>query len=701
MLTVAVAIAVHLALFVAAGLPAAAAIRAKEERWGALAADTLGFGLAFVGLGVTMYAWLGWFGAATIIVVWVGLIVWAVVRRVGLPSFDMPRGREWALVIAWIALALLTLALRFRAVNFLPWVGDMGAYVNWANEFARTGELHASWPPFFSSFLTISATLFGDGSTTAALAVSGLVLVVVLARLLSRVGVPAWIGFTVAALLSVNLHAIWFATFPGSESLNAPLFVLWLATVVGVITAAKRDLPAWLVLAGVVMLSLGLLRGTAPILLIGLLASAATATAVGVWRPTAPRVWLAFGASLVGALVSYWYGIAQIPRYYVDTQVRDLVPGPVFSLLERAGVFAPSIGTAIVLVLVAVGLSGGGWYLANRRRDAGQPSAVPFRLGLILGCAILLGMIVDVALNAELIRIFLRTGIWLLAAGIAVILIIGRSRLPHWVTLFVLFIGSNGAIFLAIQSYRLKIARGHAFFLYWDRYLFSELIPLFFVLFGVLLAVGWALWGQGMVTRLRASELPSRRALPAIAVTIALALVVLPTIPQLRLVTSDTYMQGAWQFEQKLIAQIPTEQTPIVWAASEEGPTPGFFFPNTWMAFAKPLDRSYGYTVLDIRGRGSDFAPDLVLTDATLASYAVCSGAPNILVFETQNGGAGLDARVADPGLTLRYLGENTSNISLLSQPPTNGNWTHAEITVKAWLVTADPTRAATISCPA
>jgi hypothetical protein len=696
---VAVAIATHLALFIIAGVPAALAVRNASDGWGALAAETLAFGLVLLTLGVTMYAWLGWLGAAMVVAVWAALLAHVIVRRTGLPRIAAPRGREWVLVGAWLAVVVVTVALRFRSVNFLPWVGDMGAYVNWANEFVRTGELFASWPPYFPSYLSISSALFGDQLTTAGLSVSGLVLVLIVGRVLVRLGVGRWISFGVAALLTVNLHAIWFSTFPGSESINAPIYILWLMCIIGAIKAQAKAVPVWLLLAGIVMLSLGLLRGTGPLLLIPLIATAVVATVVGAWKITAPRLWLVTGASIAGAFVSYWYGISEIPRYYIDTQVRDLVPSSVFAAIERVGFFSPTPLTAILLIVVAIAVTGGGWFVANRRSKGGVVTRTPYVLGVVLGVAILTGMLVDVALNADVIRIFLRTGIWLLVAGIALIIVIGRSRLEQWVVLMVLFFGSTAAVFLALHSYRLKVARGHSFFLYWDRYIFSELIPLFYILLGLLLAVAYALWGERVIARFRASDSRVRRAVPAIAIAVAAALVVVPTIPQLHLVTKDTYMAGAWEFEQELIAEIPSLETPVLWSASQEGPTDGFFFPNTWMAFAKPLERSYGYTVYGVHGHVNDFAPDFVMTDATLATFAVCAKQPRLLVFETQNGGRPLDERISDPELTIEYIGEKTSSISLLSQPPTNGDWTHANIVVKAWFVTPSASLAASTTC--
>jgi hypothetical protein len=180
------------------------------------------------------------------------------------------------------------------------------------------------------------------------------------------------------------------------------------------------------------------------------------------------------------------------------------------------------------------------------------------------------------------------------------------------------------------------------------------------------------------------------RALPAILATVLALAAVVPALPQIVLMEKDTYMQGAYPFERALIGLIPNRSTPILWSASEAVPAPGFFFPNTWMAFAKPMARSFGYPV--IGDRGSDFAPDTVLSAAVLEQKAVCHDSSDFTVFEAEVGGPTLPQRVTTSGITLTPLGTERGDISLLSQPPKNGDWTHFRLTVQAWTVHVDPT---------
>jgi hypothetical protein len=105
------------------------------------------------------------------------------------------------------------------------------------------------------------------------------------------------------------------------------------------------------------------------------------------------------------------------------------------------------------------------------------------------------------------------------------------------------------------------------------------------------------------------------------------------------------------------------------------------------MAFAKPMQRSFGYDVINLSGRANDFAPDIVYTRDSLLALASCSTHGHFVVFETDLGGKPLDQRIATPGISIVSLGTRTSDISLLSQPPVHG-WTHARISVATWDIT-------------
>jgi hypothetical protein len=701
MLAVLLVILVNVAIFLVVGAPVAFTIRRPGGGWGTLLIDALAAGLILVSLGVALYAWFGWAGPVLILLAWIAAFVVAVITRAGLPARWRPTGTDWWLGGSWVVVLLGAIALRLKSVNFLPWVGDMGAYVNWANEFVRLGYLKATWPPLFSSYLAISGRIFGPTLTTAAVPVGGLLLILVVARVTYALGAGRWATLITAVAVTLSVHAIWYSSFPASESLNAPLFVVWIGCLLGAILSDGRRRIAWLAGTGVTILALGLLRGDGPILLVPLVLLGIVAIAVPDWRRVARPVWLTIAASLVGALVSYWYGIQRIPNYYIATQVKGLMPGPLFRAAGHLGLFRPTIATAIVLIVASGVVCAIGLFLARRFADRVRETRAPRVLGYILGIALFLGLVANIVVNGEVWHIILRAGVWLTVLLVAFIVVIGRAKLPPAIVAFVLFLGLMAAVFLALQSYRLKIERVHAFHLYWDRYLVGEYIPLTFVLLGLALTVAWKRWIGAWVSRIRASESGGRRAVPGIVAAVLALAVVVPTVPELVLIEKDTYMKGAYEFETALESVVPSKATPVIWSATEPVQAPGFFFPNTWMAFAKPLARTFGYDVPNITNRKNDFAPDEVMTASLLAQQAVCSHNDTFVVFESQVGGPSLDSRITAPGITLTPLPSHTSDISLLSQPPVNGDWTHLTLTVKAWAVHVDATLTSGVTCPA
>jgi hypothetical protein len=696
-LDVLLVVAAHAALFFVVGFPVALCLRRRSWGWASLIVDALAGGLILVTLAISFYGWFGLPGPIIIAVLWVGSIVFAIVTRAGFPSLWRPVRRDWFLVGAWAVVLIAAIALRLRSVNFLPWVGDMGAYVNWANEFVRTGTLHATWPPLFSSYLAIAGALFGPAYTTAAVPFAGLLLVLIAARVTRALGAGRWATLITAAVVTVSVHAIWYSSFPASESLNAPLFLAWVGCLLGVLRSSGRQRIVWAVASAVSMTALGLARGDGPVLLAPLLVFAVLVLVVPDWRRFATRVWLAFAGSLLGGLLAFWYGIERIPTYFVVTQIQDLMPGSLFHALSRLGLFSPTVSTAVALLAIGAVVCAAGLILARRLGGRDRTTRVPRLLGRILGIALFVGIAADAAVNGEVWHILLREGLWLAVAFVLFVFFLWRSKLPQPTVAFVLFLGFIGAIFLAIQSYRLQLERTHSFYLYWDRYLVSEVIPILFVLFGLAASAVWTQWVSGWVARRLASSSAGVRALPAILATVLALAAVVPALPQIVLIEKDTYMQGAYPFEKALIGLIPSKTTPILWSASEPVPAPGFFFPNTWMAFAKPMARSFGYTV--ISDRGSDFAPDTVLSASALEQKAVCHDSNDFTVFEAEVGGPTLSQRVTTDGITLTPLGVRHSDISLLSQPPKNGDWTHFRLTVRAWTVHVDPSLTAGQTC--
>jgi hypothetical protein len=667
------------------GLPVALFTRRPNEGWLSFLADGLVFGFVLFALSPTLFAWIGVSGIILFAVVWLVVAVLAIVRRPPWPTRPgRPNRRTLALIVFGAVIAIGAVVLRLHNVNFLPWLGDMGAYVNWANEFARTGVLSATWPPLLSSFLAVPAAVFGTAQTTASLGVAGLVLIVALCRLLGLLGANRWIVLLSAGLAALSVHAIWYSTFPSSEALDAPMFLVWLITVVGILRA--RNAIPWLALNAAAMLALGLTRGTGPFLLIPLAILSVVVLVVPAWRWMARRVWQLLSAGLAGSVLAYWYGITRIHHYYVDMQFRSLVPPKIADLFEyKLQAFTPSILTALVLILSVVIVAFVSWRIKLVGEDKpAKTGKLPSILGWILSGLLFFGIAAAAIVDAGGWQILERIGLEFTILGIAAIVFASLRRFPSRETAFVLLVGAIAAMFTGLQTYRLLNHSAHSFFIYWDRYFVSEVLPCLFVLTGITLNALLVL------VRSRGWLRPALLRLPAVVAAVAIVLVGFAVTERhdLKLEATDSYLNGAQQFQAKLDASIPNKKEPVLWTSTSSSVVPGFFFPNTWMAFARPMEVSYGYNVKRIDGR-NNFDRDEVVTSSVLEQELACSTTGSIIVFEMQNGGPDLGSRVTDANLDITRVASDRGRLSLLSQPPSNGGWQYVTLKADAWKVTA------------
>jgi hypothetical protein len=671
--------AVILAIMIAGGAPAALALRRRGDGWFALLTDAAALGFVLVPTAIVIVDWLGIVGGVLAVLVLVGTIVVAVRARHGLPSRpDVSRGYIPFLLAATVV-ALVAILLRLHDVNFLPWVGDMGAYVNWANEFVRTGDLRSSWPPLFSSFLAIASAVFGPASTTAGLATTGVVLLALLARLLGQLRVGRWVTLLVVALMAVNIHAVWFATFPGSESLNAPIVLLLFSLVTRLLDRSRTDLPLVAGAIGLTLFALTLLRGSGPFLLAPLFVLAVLASAVPDLRAWAGRAWLAFTVGVAGAAAGIWYGIAVIPRYFVEMQLGFLLPDALLDAGKRFGVLTASPVLASLLLTGTAALALVTWLVGRRHRHRAPGTGRAFpALGIALGAVLALEVVLELVIGTNVGFILIRTGILVVVLAVAGSVLSGL-RLRDDRFLVVGSLGAMSVVLLAFHTTRLGGDRFHSFYLYWDRYLFSEVIPALAVMAGVGLSVGWA------IARERFPRLSTRPALAGgIAGAVTLAVVALPSAPALAVQSQHGYLDGAYDFTERLLAHTESD-VPMLWGATSDDPAPGFFFPNTWMAFAIPLERTFGVEFENVSQGDDNFQPDDVIIPQELAEIA---GDGAVLVFETDTGeGRPLDERLPST-FTVTEVAVETSALDLLAQPPAAG-WTVAQITVRIWSVSA------------
>jgi hypothetical protein len=686
-LVIALIVAAFAVVFTLVGAPLSLLTRRSEDGWLATIGDGILYGLLIVTVGVTLYSWLGGVGAVIAIAGLVATVVFAI-RRGELPQRSVgpsTRARR-ILIAAWILLFVVALLLRLHSVNFLPWVGDMGAYVNWANAWHVRDYFVSSWPPLFGVFLSISSFFFGTANTTAAVGVSGLLLLVAIARLLQRLGVAPWVTFALTALLAVHQHAVWYSTFPSSESLNLPIFVTWALLLHASLTSERRIHPWLLAAFGLSTFALALLRGSGALLLVPLALIVVLAIIVPEWRRLSGRLSLVFATGVVGAGLGYWYGVSVIPRYFVQMQIKGLLPESISSIVDAAGFFDPTPQLVAALVLLPLALAALAHVLDRRWADStAEPTRWSTIVPLALAAALVLGVIATAVVGAMTFSILLRLGPWLIVGSIAAFALPVYRRLPAAQQMIAVLLMASNIMFIALHTLRLGFDRGHSFYLYWDRYLVSEYLPAAVILsaLAIMAILPWLI----------------RKRLAIVAAVVAGAIAIVPAAPSLILQSQDTYMAGAYDFTVDLIELQSDSVDPIVWSGTSENAVDGFFFQNTWMAFGLPIKRSFGFDVLNASQRRDNFAPDEVLTLEALEAYALCSPNRTLTVYETQSGGPSLDERLAGTDVALTPLGERTSSIALLAQPASDG-WTHAEITVKAWSVTVPGTNDAECEAP-
>ena len=675
------------------GAPSALALRRTVDGRVVVLVDAVLHGLVWVPLAVTSWTWGGVAGACVVMVLWCGTVVVAWRRRGAWPAGVRPVARQdlaWG--GAWGAVLAVALVVRLRPADFLPWVGDMGAYVNWANELVRTGELRATWPPLLSADLAVSGLLFGTAGTTAGVPLMGMCLVLAVGRVVHQTTGARGAALAAGAATALQLHAVWYSTFPASESLTAPVLLIWLLLVHRLLAAPG----GWPTTAGVAVATaaLALLRGNAPLLLVPLTAVLVVALCARAWRPVLPGVWAAWGAAVVGSLVGYWYGISEIHDYFVTTQMGMMFPERLLDVLAELRLTDPVPTTALGLGVVVAAVLVGGTRLVRRRARADQGPggrAVPELLLAATAAGWAALVVWQLAADGDVVQILSRMG-WALVVGAVLGLVVVARSGDAPAQLLALLGGLLALVYLVLHATRLGSVRGHAFYLYWDRYLVSEVLPVALVL--TFVGVAWL----GRVLPARLPE-PRARQLRVVACVVAASVVVLPGLGQLRLARSEVFLRGAHDLTEELSQAVDDagdgRDLPVLWSADSTEPVPDWFFPNTWMAFAVPLDRTFGHDVLNVPSTGDGFLPDRVVDAAALDGIAACTGQREMVLLDLRTGGPAAGERLAGAGARAELRGAHQGVVQLLGQPAGDG-WYSATFVVDVWKVVVQTPQART-----
>jgi hypothetical protein len=385
----------------------------------------------------------------------------------------------------------------------------------------------------------------------------------------------------------VHPVAVWFSLFPVSEALFA---VLLLALLYLVLRTRTTKSTAYAVIAGLVVGSLLLVRGEAvlfaPILTLLLLASAAVDD-----EPTA-RVQFRFTiVGLVALIAAYAYDVTYAHIYFRG-QLRHLLPHFASHFAERAELEHFSLAlvlAGVVALAIVLGLT---WLVRRfaRPRLVGRPLLFwRWAYGAVAVIAVLalltfhLGGLTDTWARWGFVLLLL-----VAIGGLGVILRPGRYIDAGCGLLLLMIIG----VFVVLFARRVPHPKIQTYYLYFDRYLFSEVLPA---------ALPLAVIGIQMLVDACRRFAPARVAKVAIAAVVVLIVVgLVPQVHETQRVTKYRLLGHSYDALHRIDALTRTNGShAVVYSGAKTRPKQ-WFYPNTYRAFALPLHQSFDRDVVGI-----------------------------------------------------------------------------------------------------
>jgi hypothetical protein len=580
-----------LAVLLITGAPTAWALHRKRSDWVSFAFEAFALGLALQLVIAFVAIRTGHFtmtGLVLFTLVIIGAGTGAGIRT----GFRQWPRFEWRWVAGVVVVGGLALVLRRHPSYFIFETGDMGEYVNLANIVARGSNLVESFPHGFTLFLAGTNLLLGRAHTVDGLPALGIILLLgVLAlgrRLALRVEAVVLVGLVVA----VHPVPVWFATFPVSEALYAPLLIISVYFLAR--ARLERSTPD-AVVGGIVVGILLLVRGNAILM-------APIVVAVFVVSALADdddryRIQRAFTVSALGALaVAYEYDVRYLRKYFVVKQLGALAPHRLYSAADRLRLLELSVPSVAALAMLLAAVVAAGYLV--RRFVADRVAA---RRGLVWRVSYLAVIGVTLIVLAKMNTAGLRDalGRWglalvaIIAGGIVLICVRPTRYLDGALGLFVL-LGVGG--YAVLFAHRIPAPYDVPYYLYLDRYLFSEVLPLALVLAAIAL--------HALIDGVSQVDVRSRVArIAVIVVVVAVALG--PATAETLKITRYTLFGNSYGSLQGIDRLARSRGTkPIVYSGASAMPSnwPGV---NTYRAFAVPLAETFGRRVVGLTTFGA------------------------------------------------------------------------------------------------
>jgi hypothetical protein len=300
----------------------------------------------------------------------------------------------------------------------------------------------------------------------------------------------------------------------------------------------------------------------------------------------------------------------------------------------------------------------------------------------LTGILLVIAVEQSMARHTEVAEILGRFGPAFVVTALLAPFVVAVSHHGRALAAVVIFSAVSAAVFVELQISRLAEVRPHIVFLYWDRYLYSEVFPLLMVLVGVTLGTVVA------VTRRRGSRRTVAATLVALSALTTGMLVGI--LPQIALIDEDTELLGADTIEATLAESMHDHTRTVVWGATATGEIAGSGFPNTWQAFGLPLDYRYGYP-FDNAGRSTanGTLPDAILTADDLARAVEAATSRSVYVVESVvDGGPPLRERIDAATFDIEQIASVRHDVVQLAQPA-GGGWSTVAYAFAVYEVTA------------
>lgn len=503
-------------------------------------------------------------------------------------------GRPGWLTAVLAALGVLGLGLRSSPIYFAYQVADFGEYVNRGNVIAGGGPFGRWFVNGFPLVMGEASLLLGESRSVDVMPFLGLLVAAAVLASLQLVGAGRVVIAGAAVPLLLHVHVVWFSQFPASETLYAALLATSLL-LAGAALAGRDHVAA--VLAGSFGFLLVLSRGNGlvylPVVAVGLaLVPAFTdETRTGVLRTHL----LSLGAGL-------WLGSVYDARhnggYFIEAQAVPRLPGPVADWFTRIDELRVA---AVVTVVVGVGLAAaaGAGLLVERlhRRPRLGPAIRIGAVGGVAAVAVLAHLLVF-PLESFLPRYEgLGVAVWA-AAGLALAVWLAdtvRDGVTRFLVGWPLLVGITMATF-QVTRMRKSMDVDSQWFLYWDRYFFSEAFPM-------LLLAGTV--AAGVVLARGASRGTGARRATLVAAAVLLVAVLVDIVPPTRRATARPMFDGTYE-ELAAIDDLMPEPLPVVYDGLVEHPE-GWFWANSSRVLAEPLAETFGHRILN---RAAPLGPD-------------------------------------------------------------------------------------------